>query len=62
MEKDELIALADSHERRGVSRAEQAMSDATWYRDQAADTRRAADHFAVAAALRARAEDSEGRG
>lgn len=49
-----LAALAEHHERQGILHARQAMNDASWYHARERDTRRAAEHFAVAAALRAK--------
>lgn len=55
MSAAELLALAEHHDRQGVFHAKSARSNASWYHAQESDTRRAAEHFAVAAALRARA-------
>lgn len=49
---EELKVLADHHERQGIFHAKAAASKATWYHEQERDTRRAAEHFAVASALR----------
>ena len=57
-DKAALMALAEHHDRQGVFHAKQAASNASWYHGHAADTRRAADHFAVAAALKARAGEA----
>lgn len=57
-DKAALMALAEHRERQGVIHAKHAASNAPWYHQHAADTRRAADHFAVAAALRARAGEA----
>lgn len=63
--RDELLALAEHHDQQGVYHAKSAHNDAPWYHGHEKDTRRAAEHFAVAAALRARAESfpgTQGRG
>ncbi len=51
----DLMELADFHEQAGVRHAKAASSKEPWHNEQQAShkTRRAADHFAVAAALRA---------
>ena len=52
-----LEALAAHHDAQGLFHAKAATSHAPWYHCHAADTRKAADHFAVADAIRARAQD-----
>lgn len=47
-----LEELAAHHERQGIAFAKKALNNAPWYHGHAQDTRRAADHFAVAAAVR----------
>lgn len=56
--REELERLAEHHEAQGVLFAKQATSNATWKHDHAQDVRRAADHFAIAAALRAQVASS----
>ena len=49
----EIVELAEHHERQAMIYARQAASNAPWKHDHAQDTAKAANHFAVAAAVRA---------
>jgi hypothetical protein len=52
-----LIELAIKHEGMGLECAKRAVCSDPWYQHRSADTARAANHFAVALALRAQAQE-----
>lgn len=49
---DDMAILADLHWKMGLFHAREAANTASWYCETAADTAKAANHFAVSAALR----------
>ena len=61
-DRDTLLSMAEHHDRQALFHAKAACSDATWYHGHEKDTRRAAEHFTVAAALRSRAALIGGEG